>query len=485
MYATWGWWKGYDATTIVMNQNYRSTPNILSLGNHIIKNNRIRVDKDMFTQNAQGVDVVHFHGQNEFEESFWVASEIKELLKESEVKYSDIAILYRANHISRSIEQALIKENIPYTIFGGIRFFERKEIKDTLAYLRLVQFGDDFSFLRVINYPARGLGRKFIESVSKFAEVNNTSLLIALQQNIEHNELNRKGAIDFLNQISEYKISEKEKSISDLVNEILNKSGLTNSYRADGDTDRLDNIKEFVNSIILLENQDGEKINLQDYLQEISLYTDMDLKDEQIEKVKLMTIHTSKGLEFPYVFLCGFTEGILPSAMSIQERKGRAIEEERRLTYVAITRAEKRFYMTESEGYNFNTGSNKYPSRFLFELNEAFYVRKGELNQEIINEAKESLKRESERDNKTLEVEFFEGDFVKHPAWNKGRIVEVNKEKAEYMIEFFDINKIKPINFDYKYLEKLDIQEEAEWENTSPNIGFGKSGADGTTINFL
>ncbi|MEQ1734403.1 MAG: UvrD-helicase domain-containing protein, partial [Bacteroidia bacterium] len=126
-----------DATTIVMNQNYRSTPNILSLGNHIIKNNHIRVDKDMFTQNEQGVDVVHFHGQNEFEESFWVASEIKELLKESEAKFSDVAILYRANHISRSIEQALIKENIPYTIFGGIRFFERKEIKDTLAYLRL------------------------------------------------------------------------------------------------------------------------------------------------------------------------------------------------------------------------------------------------------------------------------------------------------------------------------------------------------------
>jgi len=451
-----------DATTIVMNQNYRSTPNILSLGNHIIKNNRIRVDKDMFTQNAQGVDVVHFHGENEFEESLWVANEIKDLLKQSEVKYSDIAILYRANHISRSIEQALIRENIPYTVFGGIRFFERKEIKDTLAYLRLVQFGDDFSFLRVINYPARGLGRKFIESVSKFAESNNTSLLLALQQNIEHQELNRKGAIDFLNQISEYKISEKEKSISDLVKEILDKSGLTNSYRADGDTDRLDNIKEFVNSIILLENQDGEKINLQDYLQEISLYTDMDLKDEHIEKVKLMTIHTSKGLEFPYVFLCGFTEGILPSAMSIQERKGRAVEEERRLTYVAITRAEKRFYMTESEGYNFNTGSNKYPSRFLFELNEAFYVRKGELKQEVINEAKESLKRESERDNKSLEVEFFEGDFVNHPAWRKGKIVEVNKEKAEYMIEFFEINKIKPINFDYKYLEKLDTEESAD-----------------------
>lgn len=445
-----------DVTTIIMNQNYRSTPNILSLGNHIIKRNRIRVDKDMFTQNPQGIDVIHFHGQTEFEESSWIANEIKELLKENEVKYSDVAILYRANHISRSIEQALIRENIPYTVFGGIRFFERKEIKDALAYLRLVQFGDDFSFLRVINYPARGLGRKFIESVSKFAELNNTSLLIALLQNIEHPELNRKGAIDFLNQIAEFKISEKEKKISDLVKEILDKSGLTKSIRADGDQDRLDNIKEFVSSIILLENQNRENINLQDYLQEISLYTDMDLKEGNIEKVKLMTIHTSKGLEFPYVFLCGFTEGILPSAMSIKERKTNAVEEERRLTYVAITRAEKRFYMTESEGYNFNTGLNKYPSRFLFELNEAFYVRKGEMRQEIIDEANESLKRENERYNKPIEQEFREGDYVNHPAWRKGKIMEVNKEKSEYTIQFFDLNKLKPINFDYQYLEKID-----------------------------
>jgi len=443
-----------DVTTIVMNQNYRSTPNILSLGNHIIKRNRIRVDKDMFTQNSQGVDVVHFHGQTEFEESFWVANEIKELLKESEVKYSDIAILYRANHVSRSIEQALIRENIPYTVFGGIRFFERKEIKDVLAYLRLVQFGDDFSFLRIINYPARGLGRKFIESVSKFAELNNTSLITALKDNIKHPELNRKGAIAFLNQICDFKNSEQEKNISDLVKEILDKSGLTQSYRADGDTDRLDNIKEFVNSVILLENENGENISLQDYLQEIALYTDMDLKDNNIEKVKLMTIHTSKGLEFPYVFLSGFTEGILPSAMSIKERRARAVEEERRLTYVAITRAEKRFYMTESEGYNFNTGSNKYPSRFLFELSEAFYVRKGVLRPEIESEAKESLKRESERENKITEQKFSEGDYIKHPIWQKGKIIEVNKDRAEYIIEFLDTNKTRPINFDYRFLEK-------------------------------
>ena len=156
-----------DSKTIIMNQNYRSTPNILSLGNHIIKNNKVRVDKDMFTQNPEGVEVVHFHGENDYEEGLWVANEIKRLVKDENCKYSDFAILYRANHISRSIEQSLIQENIPYSVFGGIRFFERKEIKDVLAYLRLIEFEDDFSFLRVVNTPSRGLGKKFIENCRK------------------------------------------------------------------------------------------------------------------------------------------------------------------------------------------------------------------------------------------------------------------------------------------------------------------------------
>ncbi len=450
-----------DTKTIIMNQNYRSTPNILNLGNHIIKRNTIRVDKDMFTENVQGVDVVHFHGSTETEESLWVVNEIKELVKEKNAKYSDAAILYRANHVSRSIEQALIKENIPYTIYGGIRFFERREIKDILAYLRLLEFGDDFSFLQVINLPTRGLGRKFIENVSKYAELSNASLFNALIENINQPELIRSGALEFIKLIDELKILKRIKSISDLVKDILDKSGLTKVIRADGDEDRLNNIKEFVNSIILLENESGENISLEEYLQEISLFTNMDLKDGSIDKVKLMTIHTSKGLEFPYVFLSGFSEGILPSAMSISERTASALEEERRLTYVAITRAEKGFYITESEGYNFNTGSNKYPSRFLFEINEAFYVRKGTLRQEVIEEAKQSFEREKEKlallEKRKNLVLFSVGDHVNHPILNKGRIIEVNEIKGEYTVLFEERNVTRPINFLYGRLEKIEI----------------------------
>jgi len=441
-----------DSKTIIMNQNYRSTPNILSLGNHIIKNNKIRVDKDMFTLNPEGVDVVHFHAQNDYEEGLWVANEIKRIVSEEKIKFSDFAILYRANHISRSIEQSLIRENIPYSVFGGIRFFERKEIKDVLAYLRLIEFGDDFSFLRVVNTPSRGLGKKFIEDVAQIAEKENLSLYSALKANISQKDINRKGSIEFVELIEKFRASKNQFIISDLVKEILDKSGLTAYYRTDGDTDRLDNIKELQNSLIILETQDEEKISLTQYLQEIALYTDMDIEDDRNEKVKLMTIHTSKGLEYPYVFLCGFTEGVLPSAMSIQERRAKAIEEERRLTYVAITRAEKAFYMTESEGFNFSTGLNKYPSRFLFEINEKYFVRKGELSQEIIDEAKEQLKLDVNR--QPIHKRFEVGDIVSHTIWKQGKVIEVNEDKGEYQIEFFETEKVKPINFEFRGIVK-------------------------------
>jgi DNA helicase-2/ATP-dependent DNA helicase PcrA len=447
-----------DSKTIIMNQNYRSTPNILSLGNHIIKNNKIRVDKDMFTQNPEGVEVVHFHGENDYEEGLWVANEIKRLVNDENCKYSDFAILYRANHISRSIEQSLIRENIPYSVYGGIRFFERKEIKDVLAYLRLIEFEDDFSFLRVVNTPSRGLGKKFIENVAKIAEKESISLYSALQQNITLKELSRKGAVEFIELIEKYKKSKADLIISDLVKEIMDESGLSVYYRTDGDTDRLDNIKELQNSIILLETQDEEPINLTEYLQEIALYTDMDIEDDRNDRVKLMTIHTAKGLEFPYVFLCGFTEGVLPSAMSIKERRAKAIEEERRLTYVAITRAEKAFYMTESEGFNFSTGLNKYPSRFLFEISDNYFVRKGELSQEIINEAKEQLKLDASR--QLIQKKFDVGDLVNHVIWKQGKVIEVNEEKGEYQIEFVETGKTKPINFEFRGLTKIEKQNE-------------------------
>jgi DNA helicase II / ATP-dependent DNA helicase PcrA len=443
-----------SAQTILMNQNYRSTPNILNLGNHIIKNNKIRVDKDMFTLNNDGLQVTHFHAKNDFEEGLWVANEIKRLVNENNANYSDFAVLYRANFVSRIIEQSLIRENIPYSVFGGIRFFERKEIKDVLSYLRLVVFGDDFSFLRVINTPSRGLGKKFIENLSKIAVSENKTLLESLRLRLNDKEFSKQGAIEFINLIDTYSKRKDEIKISDLVKEILDSTGLSAYYRADGDTDRLENIKELQSSIIVLENDDAESLLLENYLQEISLYTDMDIENDKNERVKLMTIHTSKGLEFPYVFLSGFSDGVLPSAMSIKERRKRALEEERRLVYVAITRAEKAFYMTESEGYNFTTGMNKYPSRFLFEISDNFFVRKGELSQEIIEEAKEYISNQTDKLNKK-EEQFVVNDLVFHEIFGNGKIVSADEDKGEYQIYFEEKNFTKPIKFEFKGLKKI------------------------------
>ena len=439
--------------TLIMNQNYRSTPNILNLGNYIIKNNKVRIDKDMFTNNKEGVDVVHFHAKSDFEEGLFVANEIQQLVKTQNLKYSDFSILYRANHVSRTIEQSFIKEQIPYSIWGGIRFFERREIKDVLSYLRLIVFGDDLSFLRIINTPSRKLGKKWIADIKQLAEQNGTSYF----ETVELNPLKRQSAVEFVSMIKDFRKRKDEVIISDLVQEILDKTGLIDMYRSDGDEERLENIKELQNAIIALENEDVEKLTLENYLQEIALYTDMDVDDSKNERVKLMTIHTSKGLEFPYVFLCGFTDGILPSFMSLKEKR---IEEERRLTYVAITRAEKAFYMTESEGYNFQTGMNKYPSRFLWEIKDNLYVRQGILPEQIINEAKSQIEYEKGLLNPApipiLEV----GDVVEFSSWGEGKVISKDDEQKIYLIYFNALRSDRPIRYDWRGLKKIEKKED-------------------------
>lgn len=244
--------------------------------------------------------------------------------------------------------------------------------------------------------------------------------------------------------------------VSDLVKKILDKTGLTEMYRSEGDEERLENIKELQNSIITLENDDVEILTLENYLQEIALYTDMDIDNKENDRVKLMTIHTAKGLEFPYVFLFGFTDGVLPSYMSMKERR---LEEERRLTYVAITRAEIAFYMTESEGFNSQTGMNKYPSRFLWEIKENLYVRKGILPQSIIDLAKSRLELENElslpQTIPVLEV----GDIIEFNSWGEGIVVSKDEVQKVYMINFSKLNGERPIRYDWRGIKKVERKD--------------------------
>ena len=444
-------------TTIIMDENYRSTPNVLNVANCIIKNNKNRIDKDMFTKKANGAKVTHFHGKTEFEEGLWVAQTIL-THQEKGVSLKDFAILYRASHVTRNIEQALIKKSIPYIIYGGIRFFERKEIKDAISYLRLVNSNDDFSFLRVLNSPSRKLGKVFVDKLKKLSESNNTSLYETLKVNIDLKDFNKEGSRFFIKLIEECRVFKDELTISDLMQYIITESGIEQELRMDGEEERLENIEELMASITMYEkeNINEENISLADYLQDIALYTNLDLKEET-EFVKLMTIHQAKGLEFNFVFVCGMSEGIMPSCRSLRERKIKAMEEERRLAYVAITRAKEELFLTESEGFNFASDMPKYPSRFIFEIKEEFLVIDGVLTEELKNEAKTAFKNFDDYvlfPPKLLELE----SIVKHPILGSGKIIAVFEDIQTYSIQFDRFELPLSINFSFKHLKLIENQ---------------------------
>jgi DNA helicase-2/ATP-dependent DNA helicase PcrA len=437
-----------DVKTIIMNQNYRSTPNILDVGNCLIKNNKNRVAKEMFTENSRGKDVIHYHAKSIDDESKWIVSEIKQLVKQGS-KYEDVAILYRIHSLSRSIEQQLVKQQLPYGIYGGIKFFERKEIKDILSYLRLIEFGDDLSFRRVINYPRRGFGKVSLGKMIGYASRKNMSIYNYMLIGYKQNKIKNQKVHDFIGMIEKYRNTKHDMLVSDLLKSVLDETGLTEILRQTGDTDRLDNLMELENSIMAYESSD-EDFNLETYLQEISLYTDLDFEDEDVDKVKLMTIHTSKGLEFPYVFLIGFNEGILPSHRSLSEKGIEALEEERRLAYVAITRAEKGLYLTESEGYNPQAGTAQYPSDFLYEIDEGLYKRIGKVpeHSKLLSGAKRALSFGSA-------TRFKVGDMVEHKLFGLGQIDSVDEAQRNYHVSFKG-DKTRPVSFRFQGMAKVE-----------------------------
>lgn len=426
--------------TVILDQNYRSTPDILEVANSIIKNNAGRIEKELFTTKKNSLKVLHFHGKNEFEEGEWIAKTCIRKLGEGH-KLSDIAVLYRATHTSRFVEQAMLKHKLPYVIYGGIRFFERKEIKDTLAYLRMLDKADDYSFKRIINTPSRKLGKVFTDNLRILAENENTTLFETLQKHADDNRFNRPGARDFIALINNLKSKVHALSVSDLTQEVLVKSGLMDAIRTDGDQDRINNLEELMGSMRLYEkdNQHEEDNSLTKYLQDIALFTNVDYKEET-DHIKLMTIHQAKGLEFPVVFVIGMYEGTFPSHRSIREMRERGLQEERRLAYVAITRAEQELFLTESEGFNFINGSQKYPSRFIFEIKKSLLVRDGVLSKEMEKEAKEYIAALDEEIFSTVETDIQIGTTVKHRVFGEGVVTELDEINDYITINFSDNN---------------------------------------------
>ncbi len=364
--------KDFPGTKIIkLEQNYRCTGNILKVANAVIKNNEVKYDKKLWTENDVGNLPKVFSADNEYEEGRYIAEQIEHLIREEKYKYSDFAVLYRMNTQSRAIEEILRREAIPYKIVGGLKFYERKEIKDIISYLRLVQNpADNLSLNRVINEPKRGIGKTSLDKIAQIAEENNISMYQVIK-NAEVYGLNRiyLNSREFIDCMESIIAKKDELTISELVKKILKDTGYTRALENENTIEaenRIANLEEFLNVAVEFEEESADN-GLSDFLEGITLSSDLDNMEEAEESVTLMTLHSAKGLEFPVVFLVGMEEGIFPGYKSIGEQK--ELEEERRLCYVGVTRAKENLFLTNSrQRTTFGSTTHNPPSRFLQEI---------------------------------------------------------------------------------------------------------------------
>lgn len=438
-----------------LEQNYRSTKNIVEAANSLIKYNKKQIEKDVWTHNKKGDEILVCETGTDNEEGRLVANTIKELL--SEENYNDFAILYRTNAQSRSLEESLRKLAIPYKIYGGLSFYQRKEIKDLLAYFRLtINQKDEESLKRAINYPARGIGATTIQKLIIAANENDCTIwdIISNLNNFEIriNSGTRKKLIDFYTLIESYAAEHSAKNAYDIAEYITKSSGLFHLLHNDKTPEgisRFENIQELLNGIKdFTENYDRDlSPMLSEFMKDVALLTDSDNeKNEDYNKITLMTIHVSKGLEFPYIFVVGMEEGLFPSMMSGNSQED--LEEERRLFYVAITRAEKRLFLSHSN-IRFKWGQyiDSEPSRFLSELNEEYITKKTfttnnkkeKISQKIFVKTKQQSRKKDvpnrfvkttnlNTDNSLSKTDLKElktGQTVKHEKFGNGKILQI------------------------------------------------------------
>jgi len=421
-----------EAKTVILEQNYRSTQIILEASNQVIKENLKRKDKKMWTEKKGGEKVRHWLADNERHEGELIAGEIRELLAASEYPlYNDFVVLYRTNAQSRVVEEVFMRHGIPYRLVGGVKFYARKEIKDILAYLRLIQNPhDSVSLLRIINTPSRKIGAKTLEMVQEFALRNNLSLFNAmlLAADVPGIPAKKAGVIeDFVKLIKKFQDKNGEFAASGMIKLVLDESGygkMVNDGSVEGES-RLENIAELVSVAHKYDNLE-KGISLNIFLEEVSLISDLDSLDEEDNAVTLMTVHSAKGLEYPYVFVAGLEEGVFPHSRSLMDRE--ELEEERRLMYVAMTRAMDSLYLIHARTRMLygETKSNA-PSQFLAhipsELVEANFGGHGARNHISIAEIdKTPVPIEL---NEGVETELASGDKVSHAVFGNGIVVDI------------------------------------------------------------
>lgn len=372
-----------NAKEYKLEQNYRSTKNIVEAANSVIEHNKVRLDKVVFTENELGEPIKVHRSATDADEGRFVAGSIFENKMQHQLPNGDFAVLYRTNSQSRAIEDALRKRDIPYRIYGGLSFYQRKEVKDMLAYLRLlVNPNDEEALMRVINFPARGIGDTTMEKLTLAANQYKKSVFEVMYNlnnlpDLHINKTTKQKLSDFVLMILNLQVLSKELDAYEIAERVVKRTGLLQEYKKDATPEgiaKIENIEELLNGMKdFVKGQEDvadSKGSLTEYLEDVSLATDMDKDIGDDDRVALMTIHLSKGLEFPYVYIVGMEEDLFPSAKSIQTRE--ELEEERRLFYVALTRAEKQAYLTYAEQrYRFGSSQDTEPSRFIEEIKEA------------------------------------------------------------------------------------------------------------------
>lgn len=427
------------AETLLLEENYRSTPEILKLSNTLIEKNKQRVKRNLKPFLPSGGKPKYYHAEDAQKEAKYIAGRITELVKAG-TAYDSVAILYRAHYISRSIEDAFIAAKIPYVIWGGTAFYARKEIKDALCYMRMAVRGDDLAFLRTVNEPRRGVGKKRIALIREYAEAHSVTLYEAMKACLDDPLLKTSHAAEYAELVEKYR-DYGSYSLSELMKRLLSESGYTAALKAAGDGERLDNIAELLQSIEEYEKNAGEKCEAEDYLNETALFTDRDREDKK-DTVRLMTVHNAKGLEFDHVIVCGLNEGMFPTRRTDSWEK---MEEERRLCYVACTRARKTLTLTEASGFT-HEGTVRYPSRFLDDMGEENYETLVPVPR-TEKSAGRRLRLDTEEKLKGHAPLYVPGTKVEHPVFGEGEILSIDTAASCCRVRFLS-GKERNISFD-------------------------------------
>ena len=416
------------AKTILMMQNYRSTPEILSAVNSLIAKNRDRIRKDLLPVRENGAVPVCHHGPDAREEARWIAAKIAELTSAG-TKPSDVAVLYRAHYVTRALEEALIDAKIPYVIYSGTPFFGRREIKDALSYLRMAVYKDDLSFRRVANLPKRNLGRRRMAFLEETAEKENCTLYQALQKNLDDDIFKRTKAKEFVELVETF-AGRTDESVTELLAAILDVSGYERLLRTEGSQERLDNLAELKAAVREYEETCGEEAGAADFLNHVALFTNSDAETYR-DRIRLMTIHAAKGLEFPVVFLMALNEGVLPSRKT---KTREAMEEERRLAFVAMTRAADRLFLSEAEGLS-NDGYVRFPSRFLLDVDRELLDFDPAPGDTLVEEARAEIAAKDARLNPPAADGLTPGQRVRHAAFGDGIILSIENDAVKVQFD--------------------------------------------------